>query len=94
MNESKGYLKIAQSASALGAGILGFGLGSKWGYTITAYAFIVIIVGAILHVWGMYVMQMRKDERRANAAARVVWVTAWICLIALVFIIAYLLIWK
>jgi hypothetical protein len=90
MNENKNYIKIAQSASALGAGILGFGLGARWGNVIADYAFIVIVAGALLHVWGMYVMQMRKDIRKANAVAKVLWISAWLCLIALVVITIYL----
>jgi cytochrome c biogenesis protein ResB len=94
MNESKSYINIAQSASALGAGVLGFGLGSKWGNVLADYAFIVIMAGAIIHVWGMYVMQMRPGNGKANAVAKVLWVSAWVCLIALIAIIVYLLIEK
>ena len=43
--------KLAQSASALGAGLLGFRLGVKWGNIISSYALIVIVVGAIFHIW-------------------------------------------
>jgi hypothetical protein len=91
MNENTNFIKLAQSASALGAGILGFGLGAKWGSVIMDYAVVVIIAGAVLHVWGMYVMQMRKDNKKANTIARALWISAWICLIALIVIIIYLI---
>jgi hypothetical protein len=92
MNENRNYIKIAQSASALGAGILGFGLGAKWGNVITDYAFVVLFTGAILHIWGMYVMQMRKDNKRTNTVAKALWISAWLCLIALIVIITYLMV--
>ena len=90
MTDDTNYVKIAQSASALGAGILGFGLGARWGNVITDYAFIVIVAGALLHVWGMYVVQMRKDNRKANTVAKALWISAWLCLIVLVILIIYL----
>lgn len=92
MNDSKNYIKIAQSASALGAGILGFGLGAKWGSALADYAFIVIIAGAIIHVWGMYVMQMKSVNGKATTMAKVLWVSAWVCLVAMISILIYLLI--
>ena len=86
--------KLAQSASALGAGILGFGFGAKFGNVIGNYFFLVIIVGAIIHVAGMYVMQMKNPGGKMHGAAKALWISAWICLIALTAIIVYLLIQK
>jgi len=94
MNEIKNYIKLAQSASALGAGILGFGLGALLGNVIADYVYVVIGAGAILHVWGMYVMQMRKDNERPTIIAKALWISAWICLIALIAIIIYLTVRK
>jgi hypothetical protein len=92
MTESKNYIRLAQSASALGAGILGFGLGAKWGDLIADYAFIIIIAGAVFHVWGMYIMQMRKDSSKINTVAKVLWISAWLCLIALMAVVIFLII--
>ena len=86
--------KLAQSASALGAGLLGFGIGSKWGNIISSYALIVVIVGAIIHIWGMYVMQMKNQSRNTATIARILWISAWICLIAVIVIIVFLLLTK
>jgi hypothetical protein len=82
-------LGLAQSASALGAGIPGFGLGVMWGFHISAYARPVIITGAFLHLYGMYVMQMRNKNERRYGTARIPWISAWICLLALAVIIIY-----
>ena len=86
--------KLAQSASALGAGLLGFGLGAKWGDIISSYALIVVIVGSIFHIWGMYVMQMKNQSKNTATIARILWISAWICLIAVIVIIGFLLLTK
>jgi hypothetical protein len=92
--ETNKQSRLAQSASALGAGLLGFGIGTKWGNVVGNYALLIIIVGAVIHVFGMYVMQMKDTSGKAKGLAKVLWVSAWICLIALVAIIVYLLIMK
>jgi hypothetical protein len=86
--------QIAQSASALGAGILGFGIGTKWGGIIARYSLLIIIVGAIIHIAGMYVMQIKNQGEKTNYMAKALWFSAWICLIALIVIIIYLVITK
>ncbi len=86
--------QLAQSASALGAGLLGFGIGSKWGNVITNYALLVIIVGAFIHVFGMYIMQMKDVTAKTTGIAKALWISAWICLLALVVIVVYLFIEK
>lgn len=88
--ESKNYMKLAQSASALGAGILGFGLGAKWGIEVTKYAILIIIAGAAIHVFGMYIMQMKNNNRRTIGVAKALWISAWICLIALIALVIYM----
>ena len=90
MNVDQDHTRLAQSASALGAGILGFGLGTKWGSPIIKYSLIIIIVGAIFHVLGMYITQMRKSSDRDSNPAKALWISAWICLIILIAIIVYL----
>ncbi|MBL7914306.1 MAG: hypothetical protein JNL49_04600 [Bacteroidia bacterium] len=90
-NSSPGYMKMAQSASALGAGILGFGLGAKLGLKIDSYAILIIIVGAIFHVYGMYIMQMKDYNKRTLGIVKVLWISAWICLVVLAAIVIYLL---
>lgn len=60
MNYTTNQQQFAQSASALGAGILGLGLGAKWGSILSAYALIIILVGAVLHVSGMYLIRIKR----------------------------------
>jgi NADH:ubiquinone oxidoreductase subunit 6 (subunit J) len=83
-------VRLAQSASALGAGILGFGIGVIWGASVATYALIIVFVGAVLHVWGMYVMQLKEGTPKADQVAKLLWVSAWICLILLVGLVIYL----
>ena len=84
------YTKLAQSASAIGAALLGFGIGAKWGGVLNSSLLITIIaIGGIIHVGGMYVMQMRTKDK-ADPIARLLWITAWICLVAVVALYIYL----
>jgi hypothetical protein len=91
MDTKRDNIKLAQSASALGAGILGFGLGAKWGNLITEYALIIIVVGAIFHIWGMYIVQLRGVNEKANRIAKVLWISAWVCLVALIAVMIYVM---
>ncbi|PTX13109.1 hypothetical protein C8N40_11331 [Pontibacter mucosus] len=82
---------FAQSASALGAGILGFGIGAKWGYIASDYAVFIILAGALLHLGGMYLTQM-KNTASSSKAVKVLWYSAWTCLVVLIGLIIYLLV--
>jgi len=92
MQNSQNKNKLAQSASALGAGILGFGLGAKWGNLMSGYTTVVVIIGAVLHVAGMYVVQMKNNGRQSGTIAKWLWVSAWICLVILIVLLSYLII--
>jgi hypothetical protein len=84
--------RLAQSASALGAAILGFGIGAKWGsYISSPIAIATIIAGGIIHVLGMYLTQM-KGTAEQTAYAKALWISAWICLASLLGLVVYLLI--
>ena len=92
-NEASKAVLLAQSASALGAGILGFGIGAMWGNIISnTIRIIIIVTGAFLHVYGMYIMQMNKAGKNAGTIAKTLWITAWICLLLIVILFFYLLI--
>ena len=61
MQTVKNYERLAQSASALGAGLLGFGIGAIWGSALSNTVLIAtLIIGAIIHVAGMYVLQIKN----------------------------------
>jgi hypothetical protein len=90
-HQSSASIKLAQSASTLGAALLGFGIGAKWGLHIdTTILIAVIVIGSIIHLGGMYVVQM-KDAVQGDKGAKILWVSAWICLITLVGIMLYIL---
>ncbi|MBB6609711.1 hypothetical protein H7F15_01555 [Pontibacter sp. Tf4] len=92
MEDRTNQQQFAQSASALGAGILGFGLGAKWGSIASDYALVIILVGAVLHVSGMYLTQMRNTSNTTSKAAKMLWFSAWVCFVVLVGLLVYLLI--
>ena len=90
MQTVKNYERLAQSASALGAGLLGFGIGAIWGSALSNTVLIAtLIIGAIIHVAGMYVLQI-KNKVQADSIAKILWVSAWICLLSLIAIFIYL----
>ena len=75
---------------ALGAGLLGFGIGAIWGSALSNTVLIAtLIIGAIIHVAGMYVLQI-KNKVQADSIAKILWVSAWICLLSLIAIFIYL----
>lgn len=82
--------RLAQSASALGAGILGFGIGARWGFKITNYSIAIIIIGAIIHVGGMYLLQLKNKPEEQNRVAKLLWASAWICLLLVVAMFIYI----
>lgn len=91
MTSSNTATKLAQSASALGAALLGFGIGAKWGTAFNSTILLVVLIaGAFIHIAGMYVMQMKTKQ--AGTFAKVLWVTAWMCLIALIGLFIYMVI--
>ena len=91
MDKKNENLKFAQSASALGAGVLGFGLGAKWGIVATQYSIYIIVIGVILHSVGMYLTQMKSISDPANKMAKILWYSAWLCLILVAILMIYLL---
>ena len=90
MEKIRKHVQLAQSASTLGAALLGFGIGAKWGANILGtFLIALIVVGAVIHIAGMYVIQM-KDQAQAGTIAKVLWLSAWICLLSLVALFIYL----
>ena len=90
-HRSKSF-QLAQSASAIGAAILGFGIGTQWGAPLKRYATAILVVGAIIHTYSMYVTQMKNETKRTGQIAKVLWISAWLCLITLVALFIYLLV--
>lgn len=75
-------LKRAELVSSTGAGVLGAGLGALAAAYVGRYAVVLVLVGAVLHAWGM---RERHRLEREGGAERVWWFEAlyWSCWIAL-----------
>jgi len=88
-NTHNSNLRVAHSAAAIGAGILGFGFGAFWGSGLKSYALWIIIVGAVIHVAGMVIVQYTNRSKENTPMAKALWISAWICLVALIGLIVY-----
>lgn len=84
-------VKRAETTSAIGAGVLGGGIALLAAQLLTPYAVPLLVLGLVMHGWGMY--DKHHLEARAGAA-RIWWVEAlyWSCWIALVALAAYVLV--
>ena len=80
--------KRAELASAIGAGVLGVGLGALLAQWTAPYAVLLLVVGVLLHGWGML------EKHRMEAGADVtLWSAAlyWACWAALAVLIVWIL---
>jgi hypothetical protein len=84
-------VRLAQSASAIGAAILGVGIGAEWGTPLKSFAILILLIGAIIHTYGMYVTQMKNTTERTSVVAKILWISAWLCFVALIAMFVYLL---
>lgn len=78
--------KRSELASSTGAGVLGAGLGALLAEWVAAYALLLLLIGVLLHGWGML------EKHRLDAGGEIpLWSTAlyWLCWIVL----ATLMIW-
>ena len=67
--------KRADLASSSGAGLLGAGLATLLGLAGLAWTLGLVVVGSLLHGWGM--VERRRLEREAGAPARWWWDALW-----------------
>lgn len=89
MNRQGSRLKQAELASAVGAGVLGIGLGALLAAQVRPYLVATLAVGALVHGWGMW------DRHRLDTEADTItprWAIAlyWTCWIALAGLVVYL----
>jgi hypothetical protein len=89
MTRQSSRVKQAELASAIGAGVLGLGLGALFAAHVRPYLVLTFAVGALLHGWGMW------DKHRLEADADALmprWarVLYWICWLALAGLALYL----
>lgn len=84
-------VKRAELTSGTGALILGIGLGALVPRTVGAYAVPILVVGILLHGWGM--LDKHRLEGR-QAIERVWWVELlyWLCWASLFILVAYILV--
>lgn len=82
-------LRIAESSSPLGAGILGLGIGIWLSNDLKEFQWILIIAGGILHLFGMVIMnQHDKKLEQLSPFWRILFqFLFWICLLFLLFIL-------
>jgi len=87
MRERHARIKVAELTSAVGAGVLGLGIGVLAAMTLRGLGVPLLAAGLALHAWGM-----TDKHRMERGAGRAVWwstVTYWVCWVALAGIAAY-----
>ncbi len=100
MSEKLTKTKVAEIASTLGAGILGFGMGALLGDYIQQYSFWIILIGLIMHGWGMYkTHQNKKESGHENSISQIKlsefsWINLlyWLCWVIIVGLAIYVLV--
>ena len=75
-------MKLAELSSAVGAGVLGIGIGALLSTWLRLFGMPILLLGLLMHAWGM------TDKHRlenAGAMVRPAWSTAlyWLCWIGL-----------
>jgi hypothetical protein len=79
-------LRMAELTSAVGAGVLGLGAGVLVGHAIPGLGMPLLVVGLLLHAWGM------TDKHRIEAGAAIpAWSRTlyWVCWALLVVLAIY-----
>jgi hypothetical protein len=73
-------VKLAELSSAVGAGVLGIGIGALLSTWLRIFAVPVLLIGLLMHAWGM-----ADKHRLEDATRRPAWSTAlyWMCWLAL-----------
>ena len=79
----------AEVTGSLGAGVLGAGLGAALGDTVGGAALPLIVLGGVMHAWGMW----DKHRLETAAATRPRWDTLlyWTCWVLLLGLGVYLI---
>jgi hypothetical protein len=85
-------IELAQSASGIGAFVLGIGVGLLLLSTIVAAKYLLVAVGIALHGWGMMSLSRIKNEDGTpmfytNHTLRLL---MWVCALALIALTVYL----
>ena len=89
MNRQGSRLKQAELASAVGAGVLGLGLGALLAAQVRPYLVATLVVGSLVHGWGMW-DRHRLDTETETVTPRWAKALYWTCWIALAGLAVYL----
>lgn len=88
--ENAARLKRAELTSGVGALVLGTGLGALFARYLAPAALAVLVVGLLLHAWGMY-DKHRLERGTGTASVRYATALYWICWGLLGLLAAYLI---
>lgn len=82
--------KRADVTSGVGAGVLGGGIALLLAQYLTPYAIPLLLVGALLHGWGMF-DRHRQDRQAGTDTLRWAEALYWVCWVALFALAVYIL---
>lgn len=84
---SEAERKKAELLGGVGAVVLGVGLGALAGSALQSYALVILIIGCVMHGWGMFAKHRIEQSTEPGA---IWWSTAayWICWALLVLLLA------
>ena len=85
-NPNRRRLKQADVLSALGAGVLGAGLGAMFANWLAGFAVAALLIGISVHGWGMFEKRRLED---ASGEPRATWETVlyWSCWLVLAMLV-------
>ncbi|MCX9010729.1 MAG: hypothetical protein OIN66_06355 [Candidatus Methanoperedens sp.] len=101
MPEKLTEAKLAELASTFGAGVLGFGLGALLVDFVQQYALLIILIGLMMHGWGMYKthLQNKKEGDHKDSTLQIKpgefsWINLlyWLCWIIIIGLAIYVLV--
>jgi drug/metabolite transporter (DMT)-like permease len=84
---ARAQVKQTELLSAIGAAVLGVGIGVLLGPRLQGWGFSLVLAGALAHGVGMYRKHRLEDETRAVWENVLYW-TCWILLLALLIALA------
>ena len=86
-------IELAQSASGVGAFILGIGVGVSFLDFFSSSRYVLLALGIAMHGWGMMTLANTKDENGKHLfyTNHLLRMLMWLCAVALVILIASLL---
>lgn len=90
-DHARGRFKRADLTSGMGALVLGIGLGALVPRAAGAYAVPILVVGILLHGWGM-LDKHRLESRQAIERAWWVEMLYWLCWASLFSLVTYILV--